>query len=218
VGGLFAFGGLRGGIASHGLRAVAFALIAVAISVAVVPRAALFVTAAGAPDFDHRGLGGGFRCSSSGFGKGRFCGGSFCGRGFAGGSLRRGRLDRRFSGNRFRRSFGGRRFRDWLSLGRSGGLGVHRSRRRQHIVISRRRNVQFRQQCCRRRRIAGNFLRDRFHRQRLGDHLHLLDRLFGERRAAIHAVAERAEDRGKVFAGRSRKRGHRLSHHKAAAV
>ena len=48
-------------------------------------------------------------------------------------------------------------------------------------------------------------------------HLHRR-RLRRQWRAAVHAVAERAQDRGKIFAGRSRQRGHRLRHHKTAAI
>ena len=43
-------------------------------------------------------------------------------------------------------------------------------------------------------------------------------RLRRQRRALLHAIAERAQDRGEILAGRARQRGHRLRHDKTAAV
>ena len=43
-------------------------------------------------------------------------------------------------------------------------------------------------------------------------------RLRRRRRAALHAIAERAQDRGEILAGRTRERRHRLRHHEAAAI
>ena len=51
-----------------------------AVTAAIVARAALFGPAAGPPDFDQRGLGGCFGCGLCDRGLGRSFGGSRCGR------------------------------------------------------------------------------------------------------------------------------------------
>ena len=43
-------------------------------------------------------------------------------------------------------------------------------------------------------------------------------RLRRQRRTALHAIAKRPQDRGKVFAGRTGQRGHCLRHHEAATI
>src|SRR5262249_39711065 len=92
--GLFAFGGLSRRGARCRLCRIALALIAVTMTAPLVTRTALFMTAAGAPDFDQRrfrgSLGrssGSFGCRSGSFGR-SFCSTSFHRCGFASGRFR----------------------------------------------------------------------------------------------------------------------------------
>ena len=211
-------------------------LVRAAMAVAVVMRTALLRAAAGTPDFDKlrfRGNGRsgfracGFRRRSVARGRGFRSG---FGTGFSS-SLRRCGL-RGFNGSRF--GFGDRlrlHFDDdrrCLAGGEFGRIRRQRGGRRGiagHRLIDDLRDRFFRRaHGCFGGRIHRSFRR-RFRRRlyrcsfgsyRLGGRFN--HRLRRQWRAALHAVAERAQDRGEVLAGRARERGHRLRHHKAAAI
>ena len=214
------------------LRAILRAgMLAPTMAVAIMARRATFLgTATGTPDFDQLRLGRRFRRGCT-IGRRSFAAGSGLRRcGFAADrGVCRGlndelilwrsfsrhlgdRLGRRRDGFRLALDFGGggRRF----GSGRERDFGQQRHRRRGIAGIR-----QFGGDFCRRRFRRG--FRGNFDRRRLGGHrFHLRNRLRLRRqwRTAIHAIAERAQDRGKIFAGRSRQRGHRLRHDKAAAI
>ena len=116
------------------------------------------------------------------------------------GSVRRGNLQRRLGRHGIRR---GSDIRSHIRCG-SGGRAVIR---RAGIGGLRRR-----------RGIRGRSFRGRSFRGYGVGHGSRLDRRHRRRRAAVHAIAQGAQDRGEVLAGRAGQRGHRLGDDEAAAV
>src|SRR6516164_4286922 len=217
------------GLCCRLLAVLASRLLAMAVT--IVPRTALIHAATGPPHLDQRRLSGnrgrGFGCGldrSHGFGRQRLADRRELGWCFAR-RVRSGFNRRARFGERSRLAFAFRRglfARSW----HKGNVGQQRGRRRgvagQRLLrhLLRRCYQRFRRDSGalfdRRfyRRAGCPFRRRRLGRNRLRDHA----RLRRQRRPALHAIAERAQDRGEILARRTRERRHRLRHNKRAAV